>query len=107
MAYELRGKPLGVIFHSDQGSHYTSISFRQNLWRLQIRQSMSRRGNCWDNAAMARFCRRLKTEWVPTTGYSILDEAQASIPQYIAGYYSQQGPHQHNGGLSPNKAEAK
>ncbi len=55
MAYELRGHPNGVMFHSDQGRHYTSISFRQNLWRLQIKQSMSRRGNCWDNAPMERF----------------------------------------------------
>ena len=38
MAYELRGQPSGVMFHSDQGSHYTSISFRQNLWRLQIKK---------------------------------------------------------------------
>jgi len=66
MAYELRGRPSGVMFHSDQGSHYTSINFRQNLWRLQIKQSMSRRGNCWDNAPMERFFRSLKSEWVPT-----------------------------------------
>jgi len=62
MAFELRGKPSGVMFHSDQGSHYTSISFRQNLWRLQIKQSMSRRGSCWDNAPMERFFISLKSE---------------------------------------------
>ena len=81
MAYELRGRPKGVLFHSDQGSHYTSISFRQNLWRLQIRQSMSRRGNCWDNAPMERFFRSLKSEWVPITGYASFNEALASITQ--------------------------
>jgi putative transposase len=107
MAYELRGHPNGVMFHSDQGSHYTSISFRQNLWRLQIKQSMSRRGNCWDNAPMERFFRSLKSEWVPTTGYSSFNEAQVSITQYIVEYYSENRPHQHNGGLPPNKAEAK
>ena len=107
MAYELRGRPSGVMFHSDQGSHYTSISFRQNLWRLQIKQSMSRRGNCWDNALMERFFRRLKSEWVPTKGYSNFNDAQNAITQYIVGYYSQHRPHQHNGGLPPNKAEAK
>lgn len=48
MAWEVRGKPAKVIFHSDQGSHYTSRQFRQLLWRYQIKQSMSRRGNCWD-----------------------------------------------------------
>ncbi|BBU84462.1 hypothetical protein EIMP300_58620 [Escherichia coli] len=46
MAWETRGKPVGVMFHSDQGSHYTSRQFRQLLWRYRIRQSMSRRGNC-------------------------------------------------------------
>jgi transposase InsO family protein len=66
MAYELRGKPQGVVFHSDQGRHYTSINFCQNLWRLQIRQHMSRCGNYWDNASMERFFRSLKSEWVPT-----------------------------------------
>tara|TARA_R100001244_G_scaffold10690_17_gene12780 strand:+ start:29427 stop:29567 length:141 start_codon:yes stop_codon:yes gene_type:complete len=42
------------MFHSDQGSHYTSIEFRQMLWRYRIKQGMSRRGNCWDNAPMER-----------------------------------------------------
>jgi putative transposase len=53
MAWETRG--VGVMFHSDQGSHYTSRQFRQLLWRYRIRQSMSRRGNCWDNSPMERF----------------------------------------------------
>jgi putative transposase len=52
MAFEARGKPKGVMFHSDQGCHYTSKSYRQLLWRYQIEQSISRRGNCWDNAPM-------------------------------------------------------
>lgn len=46
VAYESRRKPSNVIFHSDQGSHYTSRKFRQSIWRYQITQSMSRRGNC-------------------------------------------------------------
>ncbi len=50
MAWEIRSKPAGVMFHSDQGSHYTSRQFRQLLWRYQIKQSLSRRGNCWDNS---------------------------------------------------------
>ena len=69
MAWETRGKPGGVMFHSDQGSHYTSRQFRQLLWRYQIRQSMSRRGNCWDNSPMERFFRSLKNEWMPVVGY--------------------------------------
>ena len=105
MAYETRGKPQGVLFHSDQGSHYTSIKFGQYLWRYQIKQSMSRRGNCWDNAPMERFFRSLKTEWVPEIGYRSFAEAQRSIFDYITGYYNQFRPHQHNAGLAPNKTE--
>lgn len=70
MAWERRNKPINVMFHSDQGSHYTSTQFRQLLWRYQIKQSLRRRGNCWDNSPMERFFPSLKTEWVPCTGYS-------------------------------------
>ena len=105
MAFETRGRPKGVMFHSDQGCHYTSRKFRQYLWRYQIKQSMSRRGNCWDNSPMERFFRSLKSEWVPQTGYESFNQAKANIIDYIIGYYSQVRPHQHNGGLAPNIAE--
>lgn len=67
---------------------------------------MSCRGNFWDNIAMERFFRSLKSECVPTKGYSNFNDAQTSITEYIVGYYSQHRPHQHNGGLPPNTAEA-
>ncbi len=107
MAFESRGKPKGLIFHSDQGSHYTSRKFRQQLWRYQIEQSMSRRGNCWDNAPMERFFRSLKTEWVPELGYRSFTEAKYAVTDYLVGYYSQTRPHRHNRGLSPNTAEQR
>ncbi|TLU59453.1 IS3 family transposase [Thalassotalea litorea] len=107
MAYELRGRPKNLMFHSDQGSHYTSRKFRQRIWRFKIKQSMSRRGNCWDNAPMERFFRSLKTEWIPTTGYRSFKEAKLEVTKYIIGYYSQVRPHQHNGGLSPNESEER
>lgn len=107
MAYESRGRPKGVMFHSDQGSHYTSRKFRQTLWKCQIKQSLSRRGNCWDNAPMERFFRSLKIEWMPTYGYRSFVQAQNHILKYLIGYYSQLRPHQHNDGLSPNQAEQK
>ncbi|SPW64324.1 IS911 transposase orfB [Escherichia coli] len=66
MAYEVRGQPRDVMFHSDQGSQYTGLKYQQLLWRYRIKQSVSRRGNCWDNSPMERFFRSLKTEWVPT-----------------------------------------
>ena len=106
-AYESRGKPDGVLFHSDQGSHYTSTYFRQHLWRYRMKQSMSRRGNCWDNAPMERFFRSLKGEWIPEIGYHSFNEAEKMIGSYITGYYSQCRPLQHNGGLPPNVVEEK
>ena len=105
MAYESRKRPKGIMFHSDQGMHYTSKKFRQTIWRFQIKQSMSRRGNCWDNAPMERFFRSLKTEWVPKVGYQSFKQADQSITDYIIGYYSQVRPHKHNKGISPNEAE--
>jgi putative transposase len=107
VAYEARGQPKGVMFHSDQGTQYTSLSFRQQLWRYQMVQSMSRRGNCWDNSPMERFFRSLKTEWVPEVGYESFDEAKSSITEYVIGYYSQFRPHTHNDGLAPNAAEKR
>ncbi|WP_262198900.1 integrase core domain-containing protein, partial [Serratia ficaria] len=68
-------------------------------------QSMSRRGNCWDNAPMERFFRSLKTEWMPTKGYNSINEAQSAIIRYITGYYSAIRPHWYNGGLTPNESE--
>lgn len=105
MAWELRGRPTGLMFHSDQGSHYTSRQYRQALWRCQITQSMSRRGNCWDNSPMERFFRSLKSEWVPKAGYGSFDEANSDIISYITGYYSATRPHWYNGGLTPNESE--
>jgi putative transposase len=105
MAYESRGEPQGVMFHSDQGCQYTSLTFRQQLWRYQMVQSMSRRGNCWDNSPMERFFRSLKTEWIPEVGYDSFEDAKHDITDYVIGYYSQFRPHTHNDGLAPNVAE--
>ncbi len=100
-------KPVGwaMSFSPDQGSHYTSRQFRQLLWRYRIRQSMSRRGNCWDNSPMERFFRSLKNEWVPVVGYVSFSEAAHAITDYIVGYYSALRPHEYNGGLPPNESE--
>ena len=57
MAYWRQGQPGNVMFHSDQGCHYTSTYFCQLLWRYQIKKSMSHRSNCWDIAPTERFLR--------------------------------------------------
>ncbi len=105
MAYERRERPEGVLFHSDQGLQYASEAFRQRLWSYRMRQSMSRRGNCWDNAPTERLLRSLKSEWVPATGYTSLNEARQDIGDYLMGYYNWLRPHQYNGGLPPAEAE--
>lgn len=107
MAYEQRGQPTGVMFHSDQGGQYSSRRFRQRLWRYQIEQSMSRRGNCWDNSPMERLFRSLKTEWIPATGYPTLMTAKRDISYYLMDYYNWQRPHQYNGGIPPAVSEEK
>jgi putative transposase len=105
MAYESRGRPTGVMFHSDQGCHYTSLSFRQRLWQYQIKQSMSRRGNCWDNAPMERFFGSLKSEWLPETGYRDMDEAKEDIVWYLTHYYNRVRPHSYNDYQTPVAVE--
>ena len=105
MAFESRGKPKNLMFLSDQGCHYTSKHFRQLLWRYQIKQSMSRRGNCWDNSPMERFFRSFKTEWMPVARYLSFQLAKQDVIDYINLYYCQIRPHQHNGGLTPNIKE--
>ncbi|MFZ7073925.1 IS3 family transposase [Pseudomonas aeruginosa] len=107
MAYEQRGKPQQVLFHSDQGSQYASRLFRQRLWRYRMQQSMSRRGNCWDNSPMERLFRSLKSEWVPSTGYLTAQEAQRDISHYLMHRYNWIRPHQFNDGLPPAVAEEK
>ena len=105
MAYESRGRPRGVMFHSDQGCHYTSQRFRQQLWRYQIKQSMSRRGNCWDNSPMERFFRSYKTEWMPKVCYYHFNQAEIDIAGYMK-YYNHQRGHSYNNYQSPVRAEA-
>ncbi len=76
MAYESRLKPKGVLFHSDQGTHYTSSHFADAVVVCEdMTHSMSRKGNCWDNAPTERFFRSFKTEWMPKYGYTSQAEA--------------------------------
>lgn len=107
LAYEQRGRPPELMFHSDQGCQYASRAFRQRLWRYRIKQSMSRRGNCWDNSPMERLFRSYKSEWMPITGYKTAVEAQQDISFYLMERYNWQRPHQYNQGLPPGVAEEK
>lgn len=106
-AYQQRACPTNILFHSDQGSQYSSRKFRQQLWRYRIKQSMSRRGNCWDNSPMERLFRSLKSEWVPSIGYSSKSRAEKDVGFYLMDYYNWVRPHSYNGGLTPGAAEEK
>nr|WP_159063678.1 IS3 family transposase [Thaumasiovibrio occultus] len=105
MAWEQRGRPKNVMFHSDQGSQYSSRKYRQRLWRYRITQSMIRRGNCWDNEPVERLFRSLKNEWIPATGYLTQAQARRDISHYLMSYYNRLQPHQVNDGLSPVDAD--
>ena len=105
LSYDQRVRPSFVLFHSDQVVLYLSRTFRQQLCRYRMQQSMSRRGNCWDYAPMERLFRSLKTEWIPRLGYSSAQHAHRDISHYLMHWYYWQRPHQFNYGLAPAVAE--
>jgi putative transposase len=100
MATEHRTCTPGLMFHSDQGCQYTSLKFQEELKRHGILQSMSHRGQCWDNAPTERFFGTLKSEWVPRSGYSTIEEAQTDMVRFFM-YYNRTRLHSYNHYLSP------
>lgn len=104
-AFETRGKPNNLVFHSDQGCQYSSEEFRACLHRHAVKQSMSRKGNCWDNAPTERFFGSFKSERMPKHGYDTHEEAIADINHYIDYYYNCTRPHTSNNDMSPIEAE--
>jgi transposase InsO family protein len=81
------------LLHSDQGSTYATAEFRTLLSRHGIRQSMSRKGDCWDNAPMESFFHTLKTELVMHCDYKTRDQARASLFDYLEVFYNRQRRH--------------
>lgn len=105
MAIFRRGRPRAVIHHSDQGSQYTSEDFQRLLDSHGIVCSMSRRGNCWDNAAMESFFSTLKTERLSRKHYRTRDELRADVFDYIERFYNPRRRHSTIGYLSPVQFE--
>lgn len=91
----------GLIFHSDRGSQYSSIGFREVLKKHRIIQSMSSKGNCYDNAVAESFFHTLKTELVYWEKYSTRKEAKSSIFNFIEGFYNRRRLHSYLNYLSP------
>jgi len=106
MATEIRTCPPGLMFHSDQGCQYTSHKFQEELRCHGILQSMSHRGQCWDNAPTERFFGTLKSEWVPRSGYSLIEEAKTDMVRFFM-YYNRTRLHSYNNYLSPIAMEQK
>lgn len=88
MALFKRKFPKGVIVHTDRGSQYCSKKYRQIIKNNHLIGSMSRRGNCWDNAIAESFFHTLKVELIHTMRYSTRVEARMNIFQYIESYYN-------------------
>jgi len=86
-------KTAGIIHHSDRGSQYASIEYQKLLKDNGLICSMSRKGNCWDNAPMESFFHTLKTEWVYGQKYNTRQEAKASLFEYIEIFYNRQRRH--------------
>lgn len=92
MAIDKRGA-VPAILHSDQGTTYSAVDYRELLNRHSIRQSMSRKGNCWDNAPMESFFHTLKTELVMHCDYKTREQARASLFEYMEVFYNRQRRH--------------
>ena len=95
----------GVVFHSDRGSQYAAQAFRSILKQHQFSQSMSAKGNCYDNAVMESFFHTLKTEVVYFERYRTRAQARQSIFGYIEVFYNRIRRHSSLGYLSPLEFE--
>jgi len=105
MAVRRRLPDADLVAHSDRGSQYASEHYQQLLARQGITCSMSRRGDCWDNAPMESFFASLKKELVHHEDYQTREEAQASIFEYIEVFYNRQRRHSKLGFQSPAEYE--
>ncbi|MBR0568971.1 IS3 family transposase [Azoarcus sp. L1K30] len=101
MAWFRRRPEPGVLFHSDRGSQYASHAYQARLAKYGMRGSMSRKGNCWDNAPTESFFNSLKNERVHGVSYTTRNEAKSDLFQYIAVFYNRSRRHSSLGYLSP------
>lgn len=95
----------GLLHHSDRGSQYASAAFQELLREENITCSMSRKGNCWDNAMMESFFATLKKERIHQDDYATRAEARASVFEYIERFYNRLRRHSALGYLSPEQFE--
>lgn len=99
----LNNRPIkqDLLFHSDRGVQYACTDFKAQLKGLPVLQSMSRKGNCWDNAVAESFFKTLKTELVYHEEYLTRAQARLAIFEYIEGWYNRKRRHSALGNNSP------
>jgi len=107
MAVSRRQVKPGLILHSDRGVQYRSGEYQAVLKQHQIRSSMSRKGNCWDNAVMESFFSRLKVELVYAEDFKSSEEAYRALFEYIEVFYNRVRRHSSLGYVSPAQYEEK
>jgi transposase InsO family protein len=105
MALWKRKPEKGLLWHTDRGSQYASESHRDLLKQYGIRQSMSRKGNCWDNAVSKSFFHTLKTELIHHQTFHNREEARQAVFEYIEVFYNRERLHSANDYLSPIEYE--
>jgi putative transposase len=107
MAIQRQRPQPGLIHHSDRCSQYASHDYQKALNPADIMPSMSRKGNCWDNAPMESFFHTLKTELVHHKNYATKEDAKRDLLQYIEGFYNRQRIHSALGYLTPEQMVQK
>ena len=107
MAYWRRKPKNKVMLHSDQGSQYKSNRCKKLLKTLNMQASMSRRGNCWDNAVAESFFSNLKKERVRRIKYKTRGDARLDLFNYIEMFYNPKRRHTHNGRIAPTVYEQR
>ena len=106
MAIWRRKPSKGLIWHTDRGSQYASYSHREILQQHGIQQSMSRKGNCWDNSVAESFFGTLKTELIHHINFKSREDAKQAIFKYIEVFYNRKRIHSANDYLAPAEFEA-
>jgi len=101
-----RRPPPGLIVHSDRGAEFAAKSFRALLDEAGALQSMSRKGDCWDNAVAESFFSTMEFEMEPSAALRSAQDAEPELFDFIEGYYNARRLHSTNGYRSPNRAEA-
>jgi transposase InsO family protein len=105
MAIRHRKPPKGLLWHTDRGSQYASYSHKDLLQHHGIIQSMSRKGNCWDNAVAESFFKTLKSDLVYQTYFYTKVQAKREIFEYIEFHYNRERSHSYLGNVSPSRFE--